>query len=288
MTSPKRLPDLQRDAKALAERVLAEDGAVDVTSEVVGAAGVTASGVVEYRSGGVLAGRVYADAVVHLCGCGPLDWIVGDGAVVAPGSVVARVRGDLAAILRAERSLLNVLQRACGIATATNAFVRAVAGTGCRVLHTRKTAPGLRILDAHAVLAGGGALHRLDLGSAVLVKDNHWHLLGRRGSSLRAACDAARARGVSGIYVEVESREQVTAACLAGATRLLVDNQSPMEFCRLAELARTLAPGIEMEATGGVTLELAREYAESGAGFVSVGALTHSVRAADIALEIEE
>jgi len=221
-----------------------------------------------------------------LCDCGMLKWAVGDGELVEPGTVLATIDGDLARMLFAERTLLNFLQRACGIATATRAFVDVLEGTGCQVLHTRKTVPGLRVFDVHAVLAGGGGLHRLSLSSAVLVKDNHWHVLGGDGSSLRAACDVARGQGVHGIYVEVENLEQVKSACDAGATRLLIDNQNPTQFKRLAAAAREADPKIEIEATGGMTLETARAYAESGADFLSVGALTHSVIAADVALEI--
>jgi nicotinate-nucleotide pyrophosphorylase (carboxylating) len=206
--------------------------------------------------------------------------------MVRAGKILATLTGDLARILYAERTLLNFLQRACGIATATRAFVDALSGTGCQVLHTRKTAPGLRVLDVHAVLAGGGGQHRVSLASAVLVKDNHWHVLERGASSLRAACDVARTRGISGIYVEVENIDQVRAACGAGATRLLIDNQDLLEFGQLAAAAREARPGIEIEATGGMTLETARAYAESGADFISVGGLTHSAKAADVALEI--
>jgi nicotinate-nucleotide pyrophosphorylase (carboxylating) len=280
------LPDVRQDALAMAERALAEDGPTDITSEVVGAAGVIATAVVEYRSGGVVAGSAYADAVVQRCDCGDLRWNKADSDVVEAGAVIATLEGDLARLLFAERTLLNFLQRACGIATVTRAFVDALTGTGCRVLHTRKTTPGLRVLDVHAVLSGGGGLHRLSLSSAVLVKDNHWHVLDSGGGNLRAACDAARDRGVSDIYVEVENIEQLRRACGAGATRLLIDNQEPTEFRRLASVARESVPNIEIEATGGMTLETARDYAEAGADFLSVGALTHSVIAADVALEI--
>lgn len=284
-TTADRLSDVEQDAVELAGRALAEDGPTDITSELVGAAGVAASAALEYRSGGVVAGSAYANAVARLCDCGELRWSVRDGETVIPGTTVATVDGDLARILVAERTLLNFLQRACGIATATRAFVDAVAGTGCQVLHTRKTAPGLRVFDVDAVLAGGGGLHRLSLSSAVLVKDNHWHVLDSR-SGLRAVCDLARRRGVEGIYVEVENLEQLKCACDAGATRLLIDNRNSAEFRRLAAVAREAAPNIEIEATGGITLGAAREYAEAGADFLSVGALTHSVIAADVALEI--
>jgi len=286
VTSANELPDIEDDAIEMARRALDEDGCSDVTSELVGATGVSATGVIEYRSGGVVAGSAYADAVVQLCECGPLAWSKTDGDEVPPGAVLATLDGDLATILFAERTLLNFLQRACGIATATRAFVRELEGTGCQVLHTRKTAPGMRVLDVNAVLAGGGGLHRVSLSSAVLVKDNHWHLLDYAGSELRAACDAARDRGIDGIYVEVENLEQVHSACEAGATRLLIDNRDPVEFQSLLAAAREASHAIEIEATGGMTLESARKYAEYGADFLSVGALTHSVKAADVALEI--
>lgn len=278
--------DIAQDAKAVARRALAEDGPTDVTSDVAGAAGLTAAGRLEYRSGGVVAGLRYAEEVVRQCGGLVLEWEVEEGAAVPPHSEIGQVRGDMAGMLRAERPLLNLLQRACGVASATRSFVQALTGTRCRVLHTRKTAPGLRGLDVTAVVAGGGGLHRLDLSTAMLLKDNHWKALQRRKLTLRSVCDEARSLGVTAVYVEVESPDQVREACAAGATRLLVDNQTPETFRAWADLARGLAPQLELEASGGITLELVREYALAGADFVSVGALTHSVVAADVALEV--
>jgi nicotinate-nucleotide pyrophosphorylase (carboxylating) len=182
--------------------------------------------------------------------------------------------------------MLNLLQRACGIATATRQFVDAVAGTSAHILHTRKTAPGLRALDIAAVLAGGGMRHRADLAHEVMVKDNHWQALRAGGGTLADALVRARDRNIAALQVEVESPEQVEEACAAGATRLLVDNQTPDTLRRWAQRARALRPMIEIEATGGITLENVRSYAEAGADFISIGALTHSVHAADLALEI--
>jgi nicotinate-nucleotide pyrophosphorylase (carboxylating) len=271
----------------LARRALAEDGPCDITSEIVSAAGVDASGSVEFRGGGVFAGLRFAAAVIERCDL-TASWSVTDGAAVPANTTIATIAGDLASILRAERPLLNLLQRACGIATATRAFVQAVRGTGCRVLHTRKTAPGLRPLDIEAVLAGGGNQHRLGLHDAVLVKDNHWHVLADHGEDLQTALRLARSRDVAGLYVEVESRDQVRLACDAGATRLLIDNQPPEVVRNWCETARDLSPAIELEASGGIALDNVRTYAEAGVDFVSVGALTHSVIAADLALEIRE
>jgi nicotinate-nucleotide pyrophosphorylase (carboxylating) len=274
------------DVDRIATVALAEDGETDLTTDLTVPVKLKADAIIEYRSGGVLAGRAYADAVAQACGCS-IKWEVAEGGDAHPGAVVARVRGELRPMLRAERPLLNILQRASGIATSTRAFVNAVTGTPCRILHTRKTAPGLRSLDITAVIAGGGHAHRLDLSHEVMVKDNHWQALTVGGTSLGRALAEARRRGVTALYVEVESLEQLEMACAAGATRLLVDNQAPTTLRTWAGVARQRSPGIEIEASGGITLENARAYAEAGADFISVGALTHSVRAADIALEIK-
>ncbi|MGH7579300.1 MAG: carboxylating nicotinate-nucleotide diphosphorylase [Gemmatimonadales bacterium] len=276
---------MKPDAERIAAAALAEDGDTDVTTAITVPGGLEAEGRIEYRTGGVVAGAAYADAVARACEC-RIEWRAPDGRVVPPGAVIGVVRGPLNRILRAERPMLNLLQRACGIASATRAYVEAVAGTGCRVLHTRKTAPGLRSLDVAAVLSGGGGRHRLDLSHEVMVKDNHWQGLRLGGSSLDAALADARAKGIASLQVEVESVEQLEQACAAGATRLLVDNQSPETVRAWAARARELRGGIEIEATGGITLANVRSYAEAGADFISIGALTHSVVAADVGLEV--
>jgi nicotinate-nucleotide pyrophosphorylase (carboxylating) len=234
----------------------------------------------------VVAGLAYADAVARQAGLAPPAWEVAEGALLPPGSGLGTMEGPLAALLRAERPMLNLLQRATGIATATRAYVDAVAGTGCRILHTRKTAPGLRALDVTAVLSGGGARHRMDLSHEVMVKDNHWQALRMDGNTLAAALARGRERGIASLQVEVETLQQLEEACSAGATRLLVDNQPPDTVRSWADRARALVPGIEIEATGGITLANVRSYAEAGADFVSIGALTHSVTAADLGLEV--
>ncbi|MFL5402749.1 MAG: carboxylating nicotinate-nucleotide diphosphorylase [Gemmatimonadales bacterium] len=276
------MPNLS-DADRIAAAALAEDGDTDVTTDVTVPPGTTAEGLIEYRDGGVLAGSAFADAVARACRLA-VEWRSEDGAVIVPGIPVGRVRGELAAILRAERPMLNLLQRACGIATVTRAYVDAVRGTQCRILHTRKTAPGIRALDVAAVVAAGGERHRVDLAHEVMVKDNHWQALGRQG--LAQALAQAKKRGVTALYVEVESLDQVEVACAAGATRLLVDNQSPETVRDWGRRARALVADIEIEATGGITMANVRGYAEADADFVSIGALTHSVRAADLALEV--
>ena len=276
----------KREIERIAAAALAEDGRLDITSALTVSPGTRAGGVIEYRSGGVLSGVAYADAVARLCGC-RIEWSGGEGDTVQSGVAIGVARGDLDDVLRAERPLLNFLQRASGIATATRRFVDTIQGTPCRILHTRKTAPGLRSLDIAAVLAGGGHAHRADLSHEVMVKDNHWRALARDGAGLEQALAQARKRGVTALYVEVESLEQVELACSAGATRVVVDNQPPEKVRDWGRVARERLPGIEVEATGGMWLSNVRAYAEAGADFISIGALTHSVTAADIAIEVK-
>lgn len=281
---PESLPELVVDATRLAAVALAEDGPVDLTTSVTVRRPVPGEAVLEARTPTVVAGLLYAETTIRAAGCS-VAWAVTEGQSVVAGEF-GRVRGDLAAILRAERPALNFLQRASGIATATRRYVDAVAGTTCRILHTRKTAPGLRLLDVAAVVAGGGAIHRIDLAHTVMIKDNHWKALARENRSLAEALIQARSRGAVACQVEVETEPQVVEACRAGADRLLIDNQTPDTVTRWSRVARALAPMVAIEATGGINLANVREYALAGADFVSIGALTHSVTAADIALEV--
>ena len=275
------------DAMQVAERALAEDGPGDITTRASVDPEQFGTAEIEFRSAGVLAGTAYADAVTTACELGGVIWQSATGSTIPAGTTVGSLQGSLARILQAERPLLNLLQRAVGIATATRAYVDRVAGTSARILHTRKTAPGLRLLDVSAVLAGGGHLHRLDLSHTLMVKDNHWRALERSGRALTEVLGQARAEGVADCHVEVESLDQLEAACAAGATRLLLDNQTPGTVRQWADIARARRPGIEIEATGGITLANVRSYAEAGADFISAGALTHSVKAADVSLEVK-
>jgi nicotinate-nucleotide pyrophosphorylase (carboxylating) len=275
----------RREIERIAAAALAEDGRLDITSALTVPPRIQAAAVIEYRSGGVVSGIAYAEEVARSCGC-KVEWSSHEADSVYAGAALGVVRGDLADILRAERPMLNLLQRACGIATLTRAYVDAIQGTRARILHTRKTAPGLRALDIAAVLAGGGQAHRADLSNQVMVKDNHWRSLARKGAGLDHALTEARKRGVTALYVEVESLEQLELACSAGATRLVVDNQPPETVRAWSQVARERLPGIEIEATGGISLANVRAYAEAGADFISIGALTHSVTAADIAIEV--
>jgi nicotinate-nucleotide pyrophosphorylase (carboxylating) len=274
------------DAQRLAIIALAEDGPKDITSLVSITPGTTAAAALEFRNGGVLAGTTYADAVAQACGLETVTWYQPPGTVIAAGTTAGLLRGDLRLVLQAERPLLNLLQRAVGIATMTRAYVERVSGTRARILHTRKTAPGLRLLDVSAVLAGGGYPHRLDLSDVVMIKDNHWRALEQSGRTLMAALAEAREDGVSDCYVEAETLTQVELALAAGANRILIDNQSPETVRTWGDYARGRVPTIEIEATGGITLENVRAFAMAGADYISIGALTHSVKAADVSLEV--
>jgi nicotinate-nucleotide pyrophosphorylase (carboxylating) len=196
--------------------------------------------------------------------------------------VVAEVAGRAASILAAERVALNFLGRLSGIATTTARYVQAVDGTGTRILDTRKTTPGLRVLEKEAVRAGGGMSHRSGLFDAILVKENHSALAGGVAEAARRALAAAPA----GVLVEVEcaTLAEVAGAVEAGVPRVLLDNMSPDELRRAVELADGRA---ELEASGGITLETIRSVAETGVDYISVGALTHSAPALDLSLLLE-
>ena len=195
------------------------------------------------------------------------EWRSSEGAVFSPGQRLGSIVGPLRWILRAERPLLNLLQRGSGIATTTRSYVEQLRGTGCRCCTRGKTLPGLRAFDVRAVLAGGGALHRIDLSREVLVKDNHWRALEALAGSMRDARAAASGRGVRSFQVEVESEAQLEAACAAGATRVLFENQSPETLEDWAARARLLSPGIEVEASGGIDFGQRARLCGSRCGF---------------------
>ena len=268
---------------ALVEQALAEDlGGGDVTSNAVIAADATGEAVVEARQVLVACGLPIAEAV-FACVDPSLELVRewGEGEARERDLPLLRVRGNLRSILAAERTALNFLGRLCGIATLTRRYVLAVEGTGCRVVDTRKTLPGWRALDKYATAIGGAENHRMGLFDAVLLKDNHLAAAG----GVAAAVKSARAAVPSHlqIQVEVESAEQAEEALSAGAHWLLLDNRSVEELRVLAARFRDRAL---LEASGGITLESVRAIAATGVHRVSIGALTHSAPAADVALEI--
>jgi nicotinate-nucleotide pyrophosphorylase (carboxylating) len=212
-------------------------------------------------------------------GCG-LTLFKHDGDACADGETIATIEASARLLLTRERIALNFLQRLSGVATAARAFADAVAGTGCRVLDTRKTTPGLRALEKRAAAAGGVINHRMGLWDAILIKNNHISAAG----GVRAAIERCHASSTLPIEIEVRTREELRAALACGANHLLLDNLTPGEA---AEWVREIAGRARVELSGGITLANVRAYAETGADFVSSGAITHSARAMDISFRLE-
>jgi nicotinate-nucleotide pyrophosphorylase (carboxylating) len=270
---------------ALLRALLSEDiGRIDVTTESTVPPGTRTRGELVAKSECVVSGLPVARRVFALLDAG-LAWQdeTAAGARVAASTTIARLSGRARAILTSERVALNLLQRMCGIATATRRFVDAVAGTGCRIMDTRKTAPGLRPFDRQAVRDGGGVNHRYDLAEMVLIKDNHRRLAG--GVARAVAAARAGAPGVE-VEVEVESEAELQEAIAACADRILIDNQPPATVARWCAIVRAAERRPFIEASGNMRLDTVRAYAEAGVDEVSVGSLTHSVAAADVSLEL--
>jgi len=258
-------------------------GPGDATSVLVVEPGRRGAARIEARQHLVVCGLPVAEAVFRELGAEvAFRPRCGDGALASPGDTLAEVSGDLRAILAGERTALNFLQRLCGVATFTRRFVDAVEGTGAHVVDTRKTLPGWRLLDKYATAVGGATNHRMGLFDGILLKDNHVALAG----GVAAAVKAARERAPAGlrVQVEVESEADALAALDAGADFLLLDNRTPAELARIA--ARVGSRAL-LEASGGVHLGNVREIAGTGVQRISIGALTHSAPAADLAMEIE-
>ena len=207
-----------------------------------------------------------------------------DGVRVRSGQSIAVIVHNARVVLSCERVILNILQRMSGIATLTRRYVDAVAGTGATILDTRKTAPGLRVLDKWAVRCGGGTNHRLDLSDGVLIKNNHIALAGGAVPALERALK--NRRGSQIIEIEVRSLEELKLVLEHGAEAVLLDNMTPEQVRHAVELVSRLERPIPLEASGGITLENVREYAMAGVNFISVGALTHSVHAVDLSMRI--
>jgi nicotinate-nucleotide pyrophosphorylase (carboxylating) len=276
----------------IATRALAEDlaGGMDVTSVATIPADRTDTGDLVSRMDGVVAGLPVAAAVFDAVGTVDpsisdsdvrTELWVRDGSAVHRGDVLATVRGPTRALLTAERTALNLLCHLSGVATLTRAWVDAVAGTGAAVRDTRKTTPGLRLLEKYAVRCGGGVNHRMSLSDAGLVKDNH--VLAAGGVAAAFAAFRARFPGLP-VEVECDSLADVEAALAAGADLLLLDNMAPALMAAAVVLARPA--GIRLEASGGLRLEQARAVAATGVDYLAVGALTHSAPVLDIALDL--
>jgi len=270
----------------LIARALAEDvGAGDLTTLATVPQGTRTRATMLQKEPGVLFGLDAAERVFRTLDPEvTLERLAPEGVWTDATSLplpVLRLEGDARALLSAERTALNLVQRLSGVATQTARFARAVEGTGARVLDTRKTTPGLRLLEKAAVRAGGGVNHRIGLWDELLVKNNHIDVAGGVAQATRAALDAH-----PGVPLEVECRdgEEIEAALGAGATRLLLDNMSPDQ---LRAAVAQVAGRATLEASGGVALDTVRDVAATGVQFVSVGALTHSAPALDLSLKLE-
>ena len=275
------LPDLL--IEPFVRRALAEDlgRAGDVTAQACIPEGARMRAVFAARKPGVLAGiDCVRLAVLAMDPDASVDLKLRDGDAFEAGAVLAEVEADARAFLAAERTALNLLGRLCGIATLTQAYVAAVAGTKARIADTRKTTPGLRALEKHAVLSGGGVNHRFGLDDAILIKDNHVAVCGGVGEAVRRARTAVG--HLMKVEVEVDSLDQLDEALAAGPDVIMLDNFTlPM----LREAVARTAGRITLEASGGVNLETVRGIAETGVDVISVGALTHSAPALDVGLD---
>ena len=266
---------------------LTEDiGRGDITTQSTVMRSQSAKGRFLAKEAMVVCGLEAAEAVFStLDSQQQIEAFVADGDEVEAGKVIARTTGFADVLLAGERLALNLMQRLSGIATLTRQFVRAVEGTGAQIVDTRKTTPGLRMLEKYAVTAGGGRNHRFGLDDGVLIKDNHVALAGGVATAVRRAREAVG--HLHKVEVEVSRERELRDAVEAGADILLLDNQTPEETRRLVEVARALKPEVLLESSGGITLDNVRDYAEAGVDLISVGALTHSARAVDISFKIQ-
>ena len=272
------------DLDAFVRTTLAEDLGTggDITSAAVIPAEARFAGVMASRDAVVAAGLPIAIAFLRaLDAAVEVEQLVEDGAKVPAGTDLLRIAGNARALLTAERSALNTVQHLSGIATLTRAYVDAIAGTGAVLLDTRKTIPGLRVLEKYATRMGGATNHRMGLWDAAMIKDNHVAVAG----GIAAAVARAVAAGIARIIVEVDRVDQIEPALAAGATHLLLDN---MDAATLRGAVTLVAGRVPTEASGGVRLETVRDIARTGVTYVSVGRLTQSAPAADIGLDFAQ
>ncbi len=276
------------EVRAIVQRALDEDIAWgDVTTDNSVPADQRSRAVLLVKQDGVLCGvHVFAETLALVDPAVTVDIALPDGAAIVRGSVAALVEGPTRALLTAERTALNFVQRLSGIATMTAAFAERLGGLSTRLVDTRKTTPGLRVLEKYAVRVGGGHNHRFNLADAVLLKDNHLAALKSRGLDLADAIRTIKQRVPHTMKVEVEvtSVDQIDAALAGGADIILLDN---MSTDAMRDAVRRIGGRALTECSGNVTLETIRERAETGVDLISSGALTHSAKALDISLEIE-
>jgi len=272
----------------IVEKALEEDtGRGDITSEILIPCNLEGSAYIMVKEDGVIAGIEVAVRVFQKIDPGlQIEPICEDGVRVKAGDIVMRIAGSIRSLLKAERVALNFLQRLSGIATTTARYVEKVSDLGVEIADTRKTTPGLRILEKYAVKLGGGRNHRMDLGDGVLIKDNHFAALRSLGMSYREIVAKARESAPPEMKVEAEatSIEEALAAVEAGADIVMLDN---MEIGEMKKAVRLIGGRVEIEASGNFRLENIRAAAETGVDIISVGALTHSYKSMDISMEID-
>ncbi|HVF30526.1 MAG TPA: carboxylating nicotinate-nucleotide diphosphorylase [Pyrinomonadaceae bacterium] len=267
---------------------LAEDiGRGDITTQATVGPDVRGMGRFLAKEYLVICGLEVAEAVfLHLDAEIPeIETGFNDGDEVDEGTVFGTLKGYADVLLTGERVALNILQRMCGVATLTRAYVKAVAGTNAQIVDTRKTTPGLRLLEKYAVTVGGGKNHRMGLDDGVLIKDNHIPLAGGITEAVVAA--KQKVGHLHKIEVEITNWAQLREAIEAGADIIMLDNQTPDEAAKLVSMARDLNPAVMIEASGGMDLDRVRSFAEAGVDLISVGRLTHSARAVDISFKIQ-
>lgn len=259
----------------------------DITSNILIPADLQGSATVLVKDKGIIAGGIVArqvflraDPSLHI------EVLIRDGAEVNPGDIAATISGNVISILKAERVALNFLQRLSGIASQTARYLERIRGLDVFITDTRKTTPGLRLLEKYAVRMGGGRNHRFHLGDGILIKDNHLAALYATGMSLKDIVTRAKRDAPEGLKVEVETKtvQEAVDAAEAGADIVMLDNMGIDEMRRAVSL---LPSRIKIEASGGITLDNIRAVAETGIDFISVGALTHSPKALDISIELE-
>lgn len=272
------------DLSAFIQSILAEDlgDHGDITSQAVIPAEARFSGVMDTRDEIVVAGLPLAEAFFRALDPDvEIELLFADGDLAPKGSDLMRLKGNGRAMLTAERSALNTIQHLSGIATMTREYVDAISGTGATLLDTRKTIPGLRVLEKYATRMGGATNHRMRLDDAAMIKDNHVAVAG----DIKEAARRAKAAGIERIIVEVDNISQIEPALEGGATHLLLDN---MDVPTLKEAVALVAGRVPTEASGGVRLDTIRGIAQSGVNFISVGRLTQSAPAADIGLDFQQ
>jgi nicotinate-nucleotide pyrophosphorylase (carboxylating) len=281
--------------RTILEAALAEDKAAnDVTTALTIDPGLRASGTILAKEACVVSGLGCISMFLELFGkmsstpLGRFEVVshpeIFDGVKVRKGQTLAVIRHNAAAILSCERVILNLMQRMSGISTLTNEFVKAVSGTKTKVLDTRKTIPGLRVLDKYAVCCGGGVNHRLDLQDGILIKNNHISLGGGLPVILERALKGRKTGQI--VQVEVRSQAELDQAIAGGAESILLDNMTPKIVKKAVKQIRATLPQIPIEASGNMNLKTIRAYAQAGVDFISVGALTHSAVAVDLSMKI--